>query len=190
MLPLPHRTPPEPASELLFFFDLNNLLPWALWGCGRRARVVHAQRQIHRTYGKAWVIKPSILQIDQHRHGYRRSPRPWGTRRAGGTDAVCPARRRPCRSAAVITTAPLRVLGMLAFHCKSLRNVSQAVAAAPAQAGIIRLRHGAPRRLFPATLVARPRRSPHISLLRWSQRQAPPLGSRRPVAARLVAATL
>jgi hypothetical protein len=40
-------------------FDISCLLLWALWGCGRRARVVQAQRQIHRALGKAGVIKPS-----------------------------------------------------------------------------------------------------------------------------------
>jgi hypothetical protein len=58
LLPLPHRALPE--SELLFpLFDISCLLLWALWGCGRRARVVQAQRQIHRALGKAGVIKPS-----------------------------------------------------------------------------------------------------------------------------------
>ena len=64
-------------------------------------------------------------------------------------------------------------------------------AAAPLKAGIIRLRHGASRRLAPAALVACPRRPPHsISPLRRSRSQAPPLGSRRPVAARPLAASL
>ena len=79
LLPLPHRALLE--FELLFpLFDISYLLLWALWGCGRRARVVQAQRQIHRALGKAGVIKPS-------------------TRRAGRTGAVCLARRRAGRSA-------------------------------------------------------------------------------------------
>ena len=53
--------------------------------------------------------------------GCRPPPRPWETRHV-------------CRSAAVMTTAPLRVLDMRACHCKSLRNDSQA--AVPAQAGM------------------------------------------------------
>jgi hypothetical protein len=58
LLLLPHRALPE--SELLFpLFDISCLLLWALWGCGRRARVVRAQRQIHRALGRAGVIKPS-----------------------------------------------------------------------------------------------------------------------------------
>ena len=109
------------------------------------------------------------------------SRRPYGRRCAWR--GVAPA----ARHAWVIAPAPVRVRGMLAFHCKSLRNVSQA---ALAQARIIRLRHGAPRRLFPATLVPCLRRSPDsIFLLRRSQSQAPSLGSRKPVAARLLAAT-
>ena len=133
LLPLPHRSPPE--SELLFpLFDISCLLLWVLWGCGRRARVVQAQRQIHRALGKAGVIKPS-------------------TPRAGRS---------------VIHSGAGRVRGTFVAHCKSLRNDIQA--AVPAQAGIIRLRHRA--------------------LLRRSQSQAPPLGSRRPVAAQLLAAIL
>jgi len=51
LLLLPHRALPE--SELLFLlFDISCLLLWALWGCGRRARVVQAQRQIHTALGK------------------------------------------------------------------------------------------------------------------------------------------
>jgi hypothetical protein len=58
LLLLPHHALLE--SELLFpLFDISCLLLWALWGCGRRARVVQAQRQIHRALGKAGVIKPS-----------------------------------------------------------------------------------------------------------------------------------
>src|SRR6266581_4938798 len=133
LLLLPHRAPPE--SELLFpLFDISCLLLWALWGCGRRARVVQAQRQIHRALGKAGVIKPS-------------TPR---------------ARRSVTHSGAG------RVQGTFVAHCKSLRN--DIPAAVPAQAGIIRLRHRA--------------------LLRRSQSQAPPLRSRRPVAAQLLAAIL
>jgi hypothetical protein len=94
----------------------------------------------------------------------------------------CPARRRAC--------APGRrhrygvrcaFWGCLRFIVIRYVTVLRRAAAAPAQTAIIRLRHGAPRRLFPATLVACSRRS---------QSQAPPLGSRRPVAARLLAATL
>ena len=60
LLSLPHRTRPEPELFFLFpFLDINHLLVWALWGCGRRDRVVQAQRQIHRALGKAGIIKPS-----------------------------------------------------------------------------------------------------------------------------------
>ena len=120
----------------------------------------------------------------------------WGKPGSSSQARVAPAVRALCawrgvapaaRHAWVIAPAPVRVRGMLAFHRKSLRNVSQA---ALAQAGIIRLRHGAPRRLFPATPVPCLRRSPDsIFLLRRSQSQAPSLGSRKPVAARLLAAT-
>jgi hypothetical protein len=178
---------PNPSLSSFPFFDINHLLLWALWGCGRRASVVQAQRQIHRAFGKAGVTKPSkvsVLKIDQHRHGYRQPPPPWGTRRAGGTGAVCPTRRRACR----------RQRSSLGRRCEfwaGLRFIVYRYVTIYRQAGIIRLRHGAPRRLFPATLVACPRRSPDsISLRRRSQRQAPPLRSRRPVAARLLAATL
>ena len=59
LLLLPHHALPE--SELLFpLSHISCLLLWALWGCGRRARVVQAQRQIHRALGKAGVIKPSM----------------------------------------------------------------------------------------------------------------------------------
>ena len=133
LLLLPHRALPE--SELLFLlFDISCLLLWALWGCGRRARVVQARRQIHRALGRAGVIKPS-------------------TPRAGRS---------------VIHSGADASSGTFVAHCKSLRNDIQA--AAPAQAGIIRLRHRAP--------------------LRRSQSQAPPLRSRRPVAAQLLAAIL
>ncbi len=109
------------------------------------------------------------------------------SRRRYGLCVPGAASRRPLGMHGSFTPAPVRVQGMLAFHCKSLRNVSQA---ALAQAGIIRLRHGAPRRLFPATLVPCLRRSPDsIFLLRQSQSQAPSSGSRKPVAARLLAAT-
>ena len=120
----------------------------------------------------------------------------WGKPGSSSQARVAPAVRALCawrgvapaaRHAWVIAPAPVRVRGMLAFHCKSLRNVSQA---ALAQARIIRLRHGAPRRLFPATPVPCLRRSPDsIFLLCRSQSQAPSLGSRKPVAARLLAAT-
>ena len=37
--------------ELLFsFFNMNRLLLWALWGCGRRVRVVQETRQIYRAF--------------------------------------------------------------------------------------------------------------------------------------------
>lgn len=159
MLPLPHWPPAGP--QLLFHFINQCLLMLALWSCGRRASVVQAQRQIHRVLGKAGIIKPSrypscrSTDRTSTAEGCRPPPRPWRMRHA-------------CRSAAVITTAPLRVLDMRACHCKSLRNDSQA--AVPAQAGIIRLRNRA--------------------LPRRSQSQAPSLGLRRPVAAQLLAATL
>ena len=71
LLPLPHRALPE--SELLFpLFDISCLLLWVLWGCGRRARVVQAQRQIHRALGKAGVIKPSTPRARPLRHSLRR----------------------------------------------------------------------------------------------------------------------
>ena len=47
------------ARALFPFLDINHLLVWALWSCGRRDRVVQAQRQIHRALGKAGIIKPS-----------------------------------------------------------------------------------------------------------------------------------
>ena len=60
LLSLPHRTRAGPELFFLFpFLDINHLLVWALWGCGRRDRVVQAQRQIHRALGKTGIIKPS-----------------------------------------------------------------------------------------------------------------------------------
>jgi hypothetical protein len=54
---LPHQIlialRPSPSS--FSFFDINHWLLWALWGCGRRAGVVQAQRQIHRALGEAAV---------------------------------------------------------------------------------------------------------------------------------------
>src|SRR5947207_15336373 len=37
----------EPSSSFSLF-NVNYLMLWALWSCGRRAGVVQAQRQIHR----------------------------------------------------------------------------------------------------------------------------------------------
>jgi hypothetical protein len=71
-------------------FDIGYLLLWALWG-GRRARVVQAQRQIHR----AWLGEAAGFSSQA-----RVAP--------GGTGAACLARRCACRSAWVIAPAPLR----------------------------------------------------------------------------------
>ena len=147
-------------TEPVFLFDRDHLLV----GGGPCGVVGDAPASSKRS-GKSTGLwrKPGLssqARFDRHCHGCRSSP--------------------PCRGA-------MRVRGTLAFHCKSSRNVSQAAAA---QARIIRLRHGAPRRLSPEMLAPCPHRSTRsLSRLRRPQSQAPPSGFRRPVAAQLPAAT-
>src|SRR5258705_3766342 len=64
----------EPSSSFSLF-NVNYLMLWALWSCGRRAGVVQAQRQIHRAF--CWPATPPLtsshascsLPVDENRPG-------------------------------------------------------------------------------------------------------------------------
>ena len=90
---LPHQsgsrrlTGPPAEPQLLFCFINQSLLMLALWSCGRRARVVQAQRQIHRVLLAACTsvrIRGSSPSIDC---GFdaRRTSHPVAVLRAAGT---------------------------------------------------------------------------------------------------------
>ena len=107
LLSLPHRTRPEPE---LFFIFLISITCWC-GPCGvvgdATASSKHSGKSTGLGESRDYQAKQvSVLQIDRWTstaEGCRPPPRPWGT---------CHA----CRSAGVITTAPLRVLDMRACH--------------------------------------------------------------------------